>query len=89
MLDKLAVFNLSQEKAEEVLISAYAVNSWVQNFETATLFYGDIVQYNHEKEEMHKRNSVATSGGLKIRTDNIKTLLMVSIYLHYRGRLLR
>ena len=69
LLDKLAVFNLGQEKAEEVLISAYAVNSWVQNFETATLFYGDIVQYNHEKEEMHKRNSGATSGGLKIRTD--------------------
>jgi len=69
LLDKLAVFNLGEEKAEEVLISAYAVNSWVQNFETATLFYGDIVQYNHEKEEMHKRNSGATSGGLKIRTD--------------------
>jgi predicted NAD-dependent protein-ADP-ribosyltransferase YbiA (DUF1768 family) len=69
LLDKLAVFNLGEEKAEEVLISAYAVNSWVQNFETATLFYGDIVQYNHEKEEMHKRNSGGTSGGLKIRTD--------------------
>jgi len=69
LLDKLSVFNLDQEKVEEVLMSAYAVNSWVQNFETATLFYGDIVQYNHEKEEMHKRNSGATSGGLKIRTD--------------------
>jgi hypothetical protein len=69
LLDKMAVFNLGQEKAEEALISAYAVNSWVQNFETATLFYGDIVQYNHEKEEMHKRNSGATSGGLKMRTD--------------------
>lgn len=69
LLDKLAVFNLGQEKAEEALISAYAVNSWVQNFETATLFYGDIVQYNHEKEEIHKRNAGATSGGLKMRTD--------------------
>lgn len=70
LLDRLKVFNMSQEQAEKTLVNAYVVNAWVQNFETATLFYGDIAQYNHEKEELHKRNTGATSGGLKFRTDN-------------------
>ena len=70
LLDRLKMYNMSQQDAEKTLINAYVVNAWVQNFETATLFYGDIAQYNHEKEELHKRNTGATSGGLKFRTDN-------------------
>lgn len=70
LIDRLKVFNMSQEDAVKTLVNAYVMNSWIQNFETATLFYGDIAQYNHEKEELHKRNTGSTSGGLKFRTDN-------------------
>ena len=69
LLDRLKKFNLEESDAVKVLVKAYAVNAWVQNFEMGSLFYGDIVQYNHEKEELHKRNSGSTSGGLKVRTD--------------------
>jgi hypothetical protein len=31
--------------------------------------YGDLVQYNHDKEEFHKRNAGLGSGGLGFRTD--------------------
>lgn len=50
-------------------IEAFTLNSWIHNFETANLMYGDIVQYNHAKEEMHKRNTGSTSGGPGFRTD--------------------
>jgi len=69
LLDRLKLYELSETDATKVLMKAYTVNAWIQNFEMANLFYGDIVQYNHEKEELHKRNTGSTSGGLKIRTD--------------------
>lgn len=76
LLERLKIFNLSEDKAIRVLMKAYAVNAWVHNFEMGNLFYGDLVQYNHEKEELHKRNTGSTSGGLKFRTDAaIKALL--------------
>ena len=76
LLERLRVFNLSEDEATRVLMKAYAVNAWVHNFEMGNLFYGDLVQYNHEKEELHKRNTGSTSGGLKFRTDAaIKALL--------------
>jgi hypothetical protein len=33
------------------------------------LFYGSLAQFNHAKEEFHKRNTGASSGGPKFRTD--------------------
>ena len=67
--EKITVFNLTSEQETELLVDAYTYNSWIQNFEMASLFYGDIVQYNHAKEELHKRNAGLTSGGRSIRTD--------------------
>ena len=76
LVDNLKIYNMSTEETERALIKAYTVNAWIQNFETATLVYGDIAQYNHEKEELHKRNTGSTSGGLKFRVDrDIKLFL--------------
>jgi hypothetical protein len=44
-------------------VKTYNYNSWIQNFETAILIFGDFAQYNHAKEEYHKRTSGATSSG--------------------------
>ncbi|MEX0595818.1 MAG: hypothetical protein WD512_04890, partial [Candidatus Paceibacterota bacterium] len=37
--------------------------------ETLTIAYGDLAQYNHDKEEFHKRNAGLASGGLGFRAD--------------------
>jgi hypothetical protein len=67
--DRMKVFNLSEDQVERKLVEAYTYNSWIHNFEMGILFYGDFAQYNHYKEEMHKRNTGATSGGRGFRTD--------------------
>ena len=59
----------TDEEIEKTLIEAYTYNAWIHNFEMGILFYGDFIQYNHEKEEMHKRNTGSTSGGPGYRTD--------------------
>ena len=60
-------FNKSQ--VDKMLIKAYTYNSWIHNYETIILAYGDLVQYNHDKEEFHKRNAGLGSGGKGFRSD--------------------
>jgi hypothetical protein len=55
--------------SKEVVLKAFSYNSFIHNFETAVLVYGDMAQYNHMKEELHKRNTGSTSGGPGFRTD--------------------
>ena len=52
-----------------MLVDAYTWNSWIHNFETTILAYGDLVQYNHAREEFHKRNAGLASGGRSLRAD--------------------
>lgn len=56
--------------ARKAVIKSFAYNSFIHNFESAILAYGDMAQVNHLKEEMHKRNTGATSGGPGFRTDS-------------------
>ena len=65
----LKVFELSKTEEDKLLSKAYTYNSWIHNFETINLMYGDMAQYNHVKEEMHKRNTGLTSTGRAFRTD--------------------
>ena len=60
---------LNKRQVDEVLIKAYTYNSWIHKYETIILAYGDLVQYNHDKEEFHKRNAGLASGGLGFRSD--------------------
>ena len=70
LMNQLNVFTtLNEVEKEKLLVKAHTMNAWIHNFETASLFYGDIVQYNHAKEELHKRNSGSTSGGPGFLTD--------------------
>ena len=64
LMNRLNVFTtLEEEDKHKLLVKAYTMNAWIHNFETASLVYGDIVQYNHAKQELHKRNTGSTSGG--------------------------
>ncbi len=49
--------NMSQTEVDRVISKAYTYNAWIHNFETTIIGYGDLVQYNHAKEEFHKRNA--------------------------------
>jgi len=61
--------NMSQTEVDRVISKAYTYNSWIHNFETTILGYGDLVQYNHAKEEFHKRNAGWGGAGRGIRAD--------------------
>jgi len=57
------------ENVNEILTKAYTYNSFIHKYETVILAYGDLAQYNHKKEEFHKRNAGLGSGGLGFRAD--------------------
>jgi hypothetical protein len=60
---------MSQKQIDTVISKAYSYNSFIHKFETIALAYGDMLQYNHDKEEFHKRNAGLTSGGRGMRSD--------------------
>ena len=60
---------LSNRQILEVTSKAYTYNSFIHKFETMILLYGDAVQYNHDKEEFHKRNAGLAAGGRSFRAD--------------------
>ena len=69
LIEKMQELGITEDKIQDKLVEAYTYNSWIQNFENAVLFYGDMSQYDHEKEELLKRNTGSTSGGRGYRTD--------------------
>lgn len=69
LYDIVASDEFSKDQVDKMLVKAYTYNSWIHNFETTILAYGDLVQYNHDKEEFHKRNAGVGSGGRGFRAD--------------------
>jgi len=61
--------DLTNDQIEKMFVKAYTYNYFIHNFETTILAYGDVVQYNHDKEEFHKRNAGLGSGGRGFRAD--------------------
>jgi hypothetical protein len=69
LMDRLKLDNLNTEQKERVLMRAFMYNYWIHNVETSILFLGDIAQFDHKKQELHKRISGLISNGPRIRTD--------------------
>ena len=67
--DKLIELKVPAENFNQVFTKTYAINAFIHNFEMANLFLGDIVQFNHLKDDLHKRNPGATSTAPSFRTD--------------------
>ena len=61
----------TKEDLTNMLTKAYTYNSYIHKYETVILAYGDLVQYNHAKEEFHKRNAGLGSGGKGFRADQL------------------
>ena len=53
----------------KILVKAFLYNDMISKIESFTLFTGDIVQYNHAKEEASKRIPGASSDGIIPVTD--------------------
>jgi hypothetical protein len=89
LINRLAVTNpeLTIEDIEEALIKAYTYNSFIHKMETVTLAYGDLVQYNHAKEEFHKRNAGLSSGGKGFRADRRAQIYLSSLKKYYADRM--
>jgi|688.fasta_scaffold00608_29 hypothetical protein len=69
LMDRLKLNNLTTEQKEKTLVKAFMYNYWIHNMETSILFLGDIAQYDHKKQELHKRISGLISNGPRLRTD--------------------
>jgi hypothetical protein len=56
----------SSSEQINLIIKTFTFNNWFNNFEMQ-LFYGDLSQFDHLKEEFHKRNaSIASTGEFAI-----------------------
>jgi predicted kinase len=89
LIDRLKNSNpeLTNEDIERTLIKAYTYNSFMHKMETVTLAYGDLVQYNHAKEEFHKRNAGLSSGGKGFRADRRAQIYLSSLKKYYADRM--
>lgn len=79
---QVGINNLSDDVLKRAMITSFVMNSWIHNLESLVLFYGDIAQYNHTKEEFHKRNAGMASTGKLFRIDDA-----MSEYLDSKGNL--
>lgn len=61
----------SLERLKTAAIRSFVYNSTIHNIETHVLFFGDAFQYNHNKDEEHKRLSMWQSTGNVFATDQI------------------
>jgi hypothetical protein len=57
------------EELSDVLLKAFLYNDWIYKFETSTLLFGDIAQWDHSKEDWTKRIPGGTSDGIRFLFD--------------------
>lgn len=69
LIDRVNYEGANQENINRTLLKAYTYNSFIHKFETTILGYGDVVQYNHAKEEFHKRNTFLATSAKTLRSD--------------------
>ena len=88
LFDRIKVTNdqLTDAEVERALMKAYTYNSFIHKMETVILAYGDLVQYNHAKEEFHKRNAGLASGGRGFRADARAQVYLSSLKNYYAER---
>jgi hypothetical protein len=64
---QIGISNDSENK--QAIANAFYVNQLIHNLESVFFFYGDFINYNHSKNEFHKRNTGIQSTGNFMRTD--------------------
>jgi exodeoxyribonuclease-5 len=69
LMERFNIPGFTAAQKEKLLMKGYMYNSWIHNLETSVIFYGDIAQYDHTKQDFHKRTSGLISNGRRFRTD--------------------
>jgi len=69
IVDKTKAGKLSLDTMMNMATEAVVINSWIHNYESTVMFYGDIAIYNHADEGFHKRNAGISSTGELFRID--------------------
>ena len=59
----------SDSENKQAIVNAFYVNQLIHNLESVFFFFGDFINYNHLKNEFHKRNTGIQSTGNFMRTD--------------------
>ena len=54
---------LTDAQLKDALVKSFTYNNWINGVESMIVLYGDIAQYNLNKEEFHKRNAGIASTG--------------------------
>lgn len=72
-------YRVTNDNFRKGAMMSFTVNSWIHNLESLTMIYGDLAQYNHKKEEFHKRNAGVASTGQIYRTDRFAVTYANSI----------
>ena len=54
---------LRSDKVTNALLKAYAYNDWIHKFEMVHIFMGDPAQFDHDKDNFHKRGPGSQSDG--------------------------
>ena len=67
-LSELTLLN-NDELLTDVILKSFLYNDWIYKFETSTLLFGDIAQWDHFKEDWTKRIPGATSDGIRFLFD--------------------
>ena len=85
LIERIQLTNesLTEKDIETALMKAYTYNSFIHKMETVIIAYGDLVQYNHAKEEFHKRNAGLASGGRGFRSDKRAQIYVSSLKNYY------
>ena len=85
LIERIQLTNedLTEKDIETALVKAYTYNSFIHKMETVIIAYGDLVQYNHAKEEFHKRNAGLASGGKGFRSDKRAQIYLSSLKNYY------
>jgi hypothetical protein len=88
LIERIRVTNdeLTEKDIETALVKAYTYNSFIHKMETVIIAYGDLVQYDHAKEEFHKRNAGLASGGKGFRADKRAQIYVSSLKNYYADR---
>ena len=62
---------IASHNVNDTFVRSAVYNSFIHNIESLNLIYGDLAQFNENKDGFHKRNAGAGSTGTILRTDKV------------------
>jgi hypothetical protein len=80
LMNKFKLNTLTERQKEKLISKTFMYNYWIHNLETSVIFFGDIAQHDHTKQEFHKRTPGLISNGPRFRSDSDAQLFINNIF---------